>query len=185
MTDPAIQAPVGLTTEGLLARRYAALCIDSMLLACFFLFATRLAGTGMPIRPGGSPSDLPGFLLALVLWIVYGSALESSSWQATIGKRLMRLRVYDERGGRLGLLQAAGRNLIKDGPFLVLQLLPGRSVLSVVVLGAHVVALHRSPVYQAIHDRVAHSWVAAPEETTQLRLAQTTNTGRTDRPRKD
>jgi hypothetical protein len=33
------------------------------------------------------------------------------------------------------------------------------------------VVMYRSPVYQAIHDRVAGTLVAAPEETTQLRLA--------------
>jgi hypothetical protein len=38
-------------------------------------------------------------------------------------------------------------------------------------LGAHLVALRRSPVYQAIHDRAAHTWVAAPEGTTQLHLS--------------
>lgn len=38
-------------------------------------------------------------------------------------------------------------------------------------LAAHVVVMHRSPVYQAIHDRAARTWVAAPEEGTQLRIA--------------
>jgi hypothetical protein len=36
--------------------------------------------------------------------------------------------------------------------------------------GAHLVVLHRSPVYQAIHDRAAHTWVAARQGTTQLHL---------------
>jgi hypothetical protein len=44
-------------------------------------------------------------------------------------------------------------------------------VLTLIWLGAHLVVMHRSPVYQAIHDRFAQTWVAAPEETMQLRLA--------------
>jgi hypothetical protein len=68
-------------------------------------------------------------------------------------------------------MQAAGRNLVKDGPFLLLGSIPGGQLPSVVWLVAHLVVMHRSPVNQAIHDRAAHSWVAAPEETTQLHLA--------------
>ena len=58
-------------------------------------------------------------------------------------------------------LRAAGRNLAKDGPFLVLQFVPSGLILSWILLGAHVIALHRSRVYQAIHDRIAGTWVAA------------------------
>ena len=80
------------------------------------------------------------------------------------------MRVYNAAGGRLTLSQAAGRNLVKDGPFLLFGLVPGGQLLTFVWLGAHLVVLHRSPVNQAIHDRAAHTWVAAPEETIQLRL---------------
>jgi uncharacterized RDD family membrane protein YckC len=114
--------------------------------------------------------SLFNLFLFLIFWIGYGTALESSRWQATLGKRLAGLRVYDAQGRRLGLYQAAGRNLTKDGPFLVFGFIPFGRVLSFILLGAHLWVLHRSPVYQAIHDRVAHTWVAAPEATTQLHL---------------
>jgi hypothetical protein len=54
---------------------------------------------------------------------------------------------------------------------LLLGSIPSGQLLSVVWLVAHLVVMHRSPVNQAIHDRAAHSWVAAPEKTTQLHLA--------------
>lgn len=166
-----IQVPAGLTTEGLLGRRYLALLIDEALAALFVSAAAGLAGTGgLPVDSDGSAIGLFGSFLFLILWIGYGTALESSAWQATLGKRWMRLRVYDAQGGRLTPLQAAGRNLIKDGPFFVFQFFPGGSFLSMIWLGAHLLVLHRSPVYQAIHDRIAHTWVAAPEATTQLHL---------------
>jgi len=170
MSGSMIRVPAGLTTEGLIGRRYVARLIDSMLIALLITAAARLAGTGLPKNVGGSANTLFGFLLFLILWIGYGTALESSPWQATLGKRWMRLRVYDARGGRLSLLQAAGRNLTKDGPFLVFQFIPGGDLLSLILLGAHLLVLHRSPVYQAIHDCIAHTWVAAPEEVTQLHL---------------
>ena len=109
--------------------------------------------------------------LLFILRIGYGAAFESSPLQATLGKRFMGLRVYDSQAGRLTPFQAAGRNLVKDGPFLLLGFVPGGPVLSLIWLGAHLVVLHRSPVYQAIHDRAAHTWVAAPEGTIQLHLS--------------
>jgi hypothetical protein len=74
-------------------------------------------------------------------------------------------------GKALRFTQAAGRNLVKDGPFLVLAFVPRGQLISLLWLAAHLVVIHRSPVNQAIHDRTAGSWVAAPEETTQLRLS--------------
>ena len=95
MSDSPIQVPAGLTTEGLLVRRYLARSIDSMLIALLITAAAWLAGTGLPKNLGGSTSSLFGSFLFLILWIGYGTALESSPWQATLGKRWMRLRVYD------------------------------------------------------------------------------------------
>jgi len=104
------------------------------------------------------------------VWIGYGTLLEFSPWQATIGKRLMGLKVYDTEGGRLKLRHSARRTAIKEVPFELLPLIPGGRLLSFGWLIAHLVVLHRSPVYQAIHDRVAKTLVAAPEATTQLHL---------------
>jgi uncharacterized RDD family membrane protein YckC len=165
MSDEAGQVPAGLTTDGLLARRYIARFIDYLLIGLLILGVLRLIG---------APSEqfnLIGLAVMLILWIGYGSLFESSPWQATLGKRLMGLRVYDSQAGRLKPLQAGGRNLAKDGAFLALVFVPGGRLLSMVWLGAHLLVLYRSPVYQAIHDRAAHTWVAAPEQTTQLRLS--------------
>jgi uncharacterized RDD family membrane protein YckC len=82
----------------------------------------------------------------------------------------MGIRVYDARDQRPDFFQAARRNLIKDGPFLMFSFLPLRNILNLLWLVAHLVVLHRSPVYQAIHDRAAATWVAAPETTIQLHL---------------
>lgn len=167
MADEALHVPDGLTTEGLLGRRYMARIIDSIVaLSLVFGFSFALAAAVGPQLLG-----VPATVVALILYIPYGAILESAPWQATLGKRVMGLRVYNSQGGRIGLLQAGGRNLLKDGPFFAFNLLPFGQVFSLLWLVAHLVVMHRSPVYQAIHDRALHTWVAAPEAVTQLRIA--------------
>jgi uncharacterized RDD family membrane protein YckC len=171
MTDELIRVPTGLTTEGLLGRRYLARVIDSIIIGTLAVAALSLMGGLRPQTGADLLSILLNLFALLILWIGYGALLESSPWQATLGKRLMGLRVYDSDGGRLKVFQAAERNLVKDGPFLLFALIPAGRLLSFIWLGCHLVVLHRSPVYQAIHDRAAKTWVAAPEATTQLHLA--------------
>ena len=157
--DDGIQVPAGLTTEGLLGRRYLARFIDSLILTAVSFAIIRTIGPGW---------TTVGILL--VLWVAYGGILESSPWQATIGKRVMGLRVYDTAGERLDIARAGGRSLVKDGPFIILGLIPAGNLLALVWVGAHVVVVQRSLYSQAIHDRVIGTWVAAQESTTQLRL---------------
>src|SRR5262245_25912782 len=111
MSD-AIQVPEGLTTEGLLGRRYLARGIDSLLMG---FLAAMMLGMGQVTfgRTGISGIGLMLLNLQLVLigWLSYSALLESSPWQATLGKKIFKLRVYDSRGGRLSFLQAAMRSL--------------------------------------------------------------------------
>lgn len=171
MSTDSIRVPEGLTTEGLLGRRYMARFLDSV-------FTLLLVGVIVTIADLLVSQDLfessQGVILPLLFllaWLGYGNGLESSRWQATLGKRIAGLRVYDAQGGRLTLHQAAARTVVEDGPFAVFSTLPFGQPLAWMWLLAHVVVLHRSPVYQAIHDRVAKTWVAAPEETIRLRLS--------------
>ncbi|MGA3072058.1 MAG: RDD family protein [Bryobacteraceae bacterium] len=175
MSDGEVRVPAGLTTEGLLGARYMARFLDSILIV---LLAGAFLGLGQAILTKPVAGGLAGVLfvlfnlsLVMVIWIGYFTAFESSQWQATLGKRFMELRVYNSQADRPTPLQAAGRTLVKDGPFLVFAVIPGGRLLALIWFGAHLVVLHRSPVYQAIHDRAAHTWVAAPEGTTQLHLS--------------
>jgi uncharacterized RDD family membrane protein YckC len=90
MTDEPIRVPNGLTTEGLLGRRYLARAIDSIIIGALAVLMLSVLG-------GPTAADLLSTLLnlfaLLILWIGYGTLLESSPWQATLGKRLMGLRV--------------------------------------------------------------------------------------------
>jgi uncharacterized RDD family membrane protein YckC len=132
----AARLPEGLTTEGLLGGRYMARFIDSVIIALLIFAVLRLAGIPSDLMVRGPAGARLIFLgLYLVLWVGYFTAFESSPWQATVGKRLMGLRVYNSQAGRPARLQAAGRNLVKDGPFILLTLVPGGRLLSVIWLG--------------------------------------------------
>ena len=52
-------------------------------------------------------------ILAFVGQWLYEALLTSSSWQGTVGKRLLQLRVTDETGNRIGFGRATGRFFAK------------------------------------------------------------------------
>jgi uncharacterized RDD family membrane protein YckC len=52
-------------------------------------------------------------ILAFVGHWLYEALLTSSSWQGTVGKRLLRLKVTDEAGNRIGFGRATGRFFAK------------------------------------------------------------------------
>jgi uncharacterized RDD family membrane protein YckC len=56
------------------------------------------------------------------LWIIYSIFLESSSMQGTIGKQLMRIKVINNDGQRMSILQSVGRNLFKTISYAILAL---------------------------------------------------------------
>jgi uncharacterized RDD family membrane protein YckC len=51
--------------------------------------------------------------LAFVAQWLYDALSTSSSWQGTLGKRILRLKVVDERGNRIGFGRATGRFFAK------------------------------------------------------------------------
>ena len=59
-------------------------------------------------------SSVFGYIaLAFVGQWLYEALLTSSSWQGTIGKRVLRLKVVDEAGNRIGFGRATGRFFAK------------------------------------------------------------------------
>jgi uncharacterized RDD family membrane protein YckC len=52
-------------------------------------------------------------ILAFVGQWLYEALLTSSSWQGTVGKRLLQLKVTDETGNRIGFGRATGRFFAK------------------------------------------------------------------------
>ena len=62
----------------------------------------------------GSSRQIAAINIALLAaaW-VYWALMESSRWQATIGKKLLGLRVTDLQGQRIGFGRASGRHWAK------------------------------------------------------------------------
>jgi len=48
-------------------------------------------------------------VISFIIWWPYCTLLESSSWQATLGKRMMKIRVTDMQGEKIGFGQANAR----------------------------------------------------------------------------
>jgi len=85
------------------------------------------------------------YAIAFVLAWLYFAGLESSAWQATIGKRLLRLVVTDLSGQRIGFGRATGRYFGK---------------LLIVIGGWFILFTGRK---QALHDLMASTLVVRRE----------------------
>ncbi|MEK6335492.1 MAG: RDD family protein [Acidobacteriota bacterium] len=95
--------------------RFVAYLVDGLLMAavCFPLGLV----FGLAIAASGGDENSPVLELANMLsnlvsiaagWL-YHSLLESSSWQGTVGKKLLGLKVTDLDGRRIGFGRATGR----------------------------------------------------------------------------
>lgn len=84
------------------------------------------------------------------VWIIYSATMESSSWQATIGKRLIGIRVVDQNCERITVGQAVVRNVSK--------------LLSSAVYCIGYIWIIYSAKKQGWHDLIAHTYVVMPVE---------------------
>jgi uncharacterized RDD family membrane protein YckC len=117
--------------------RAVAFMIDSIILSTLFGLISTAYPSELMIFPDATTTPsilaiprltLPGFLLLfLIMWIYYGF-FEASSWQATPGKRLLRLYVTDLSGKQITFWRASLRYFgrkISELTFLVGYLLAG------------------------------------------------------------
>jgi hypothetical protein len=86
-------------------------------------------------------ASLVGTFLPFLYWPV----LESSSWQATVGKRVMGLQVTDADGGRLSFIHALMRMLAK--------------IVSTIPFGLGFVMAAFTARKQALHDLIVRTLV--------------------------
>lgn len=97
---------------------------------------TALPVSGFGIRVGATLIDalimfIPGLIAGTAIpvlgWIIvdwlYNAVQESSSYQATVGKRAVGIIVVGERGQRISFGQATGRHFCKYPSYLTLGLL--------------------------------------------------------------
>src|SRR5881227_1557251 len=95
--------------------RVLAYIIDSLIMSAIF-FPLGM-GVGLALAAGGGNENSPLLPLAnlglngvsIVAGWLYHAFLESSSWQGTIGKKVLGLRVTDIDGNRISFARATGR----------------------------------------------------------------------------
>jgi uncharacterized RDD family membrane protein YckC len=125
--------------------RLVALTLDYAVV--FILLLTALLGIGGAVAVTGMET-----LMGLVAWLVltfgpflYWPVLESSGWQATVGKRIMGLQVTDADGGRLSFVHALLRMLAK--------------IVSSIPFGLGFVLAAFTARKQALHDLIVRTLV--------------------------
>ncbi|MDX6303162.1 MAG: hypothetical protein QOI77_131 [Blastocatellia bacterium] len=84
-------------------------------------------------------------LLSIFATWLYSSLLESSSWQGTVGKKLIGLRVTDLDGNRISFGKATGRHF-------------GKIISSLICLVGFIMVAFTEK-HQALHDQMAGTLV--------------------------
>jgi uncharacterized RDD family membrane protein YckC len=114
-------------------KRFAAIIIDAVVVS---------VGTGIPtaVTFGGGTA----LVILFGPWI-YEALMLSSSWQATVGKRVLSIEVTGLDGGRISFARATGRHFAK--------------YISVLLLFAGFVMAAFTAKKQALHDIIAETLV--------------------------
>ena len=99
-------------------RRFAAFFIDGIIVSVLAAAVTLPMGGVQPLGPNTDPTELlrtmlalqgPRTLIQLAIAMLYYTLQESSSAQATLGKRALGIKVTDLQGRRLSFGHALGR----------------------------------------------------------------------------
>ena len=122
-------------------------------------------------------SEFSAFLLLVAPVILYFALFESSSRQATWGKRKMGLYVTDSHGARLGFMRSLGRSLLKFMPWELthacLWRIPGWPfalatpspiimaglVLVWILVAAYLASIFINKKHQSLYDWIAGTYV--------------------------
>jgi uncharacterized RDD family membrane protein YckC len=127
--------------------RFVAAVIDALVLCMPFFFVTFVIIVISKLAASANESSAGA--VVILLWPIvtvvaasfYFAVLESSPWQATIGKRALGLYVCDSERSRLTVNRAAGRMLAK--------------YLSGLTIGVGFVICGFTKKKQALHDMIA------------------------------
>lgn len=128
--------------------RFLAAIIDGMIVGIPFTLVQLSVESALGY-PEGSPEaavlSLTFSVVGILVYWPYYAIMESSSWQATLGKRALGLLVTDTYGDRITFARATGRYFA--------ELLSGL----ILLIGYLIAAFH--PRKQALHDLIAGTLV--------------------------
>ncbi|WP_133510753.1 RDD family protein [Candidatus Thiosymbion oneisti] len=95
--------------------------------------------------------ELMGAILNIIVYWIYFAALHSSSWQASVGKKVVNLKVVDKNGNRISFGRATGRYFA--------------SFISALILGIGYMMVGWTKRKQGLHDMMAGTLVIKIENT--------------------
>jgi uncharacterized RDD family membrane protein YckC len=175
-----------MTTIANLRLRTAAFLFDYLIIVAYIIvliIVSVLLGSG-PLRQqfqglfaNPNSGEITAFVVLVLPVILYFALCESSSWQATWGKRKMGLRVINAQGERLSFGRSFVRSLIKFLPWELAHAsiwrIPGWPlnpqtpppiisaglILVWVIVGAYLISMLMSKKHQTLYDMVAGSYV--------------------------
>jgi uncharacterized RDD family membrane protein YckC len=139
--------------------RFLALLIDNVILGLGFIlivipliFLTGLGGFLGQLHPNEDMNDIGIFMLigfiflaataSLILTWLYHAMMESSEWQATVGKKVLGLVVTDMAGQRVSFGRSTGRHFAK----IITNMVP--ALIGYIMAGF-------TEKKQALHDMIA------------------------------
>jgi uncharacterized RDD family membrane protein YckC len=133
--------------------RFLAWLIDT-LISCAVFFPLGIVIGLLMVASGSNPNSGDMLLvrlstngLSIVAGWLYYSLCESSSWQGTVGKKVLGLRVTDLNGNRISFGKATGRHFGK--------------ILSGLILGVGFVMIAFTEQKQGLHDMLAGTLVVS------------------------
>jgi uncharacterized RDD family membrane protein YckC len=115
-----------------------------IILPLAFSFGASMAGSSTMTEIQSAGEVLGNIVGILITWL-YFTISESSPWQATLGKKLLGLRVTDEAGNRIGFGRANGRYWSK--------------ILSALFLLIGFIMVAFTEKKQGMHDKIAGTLV--------------------------
>ena len=144
-----IKKGVLMDTYGGFWLRVVAYIIDGILLAVVgaivgIIMGVGALGTGASVDPA-STGNLLYNLVSIIIGVSYFAGMESSSWQATLGKKAMGLIVTDLDGNQISVPRAIGRYFAK--------------ILSALILMIGFIMVAFTERKQGLHDMIAGTLV--------------------------
>jgi len=129
-------------------RRVAAALIDGILVGVVSWIVT-LIFSGI-----SDGAEVTAQILVLIAAYGYYAGMESSSYQATVGKIALGIQVTDLNGNRISFGRALGRNLAE--------------ILSALILGIGYIMVAFTPKKQGLHDMIAGTLVVKKGTATSM-----------------
>jgi len=130
--------------------RVVARLIDGILLVVLLLIIEVLLRGGTLQEYESAEQELRWLLFWVVAQWLYFAGLHASPWQATLGKRMIGMRVVGPQGERISFLRATGRYLAEIPSWMILM------------IGYLMVAF--MPRKQGLHDLLASTFVVHADD---------------------